>query len=55
MEYKDKIFRMHYENRRLLIKTENFTNLIDDLLDSNPIPAVSYANNLRKRKIDREV
>jgi len=53
MEYTDKIFRMHYDNRRLLINTENFTNLNYYLLDSNPIPDVGYAKNLSK--IYREV
>lgn len=52
-ELQRKIFRMHYDNRRLLINTENFTNLNDYLLDSNPRTVVGYAKKLRK--IYREV
>jgi hypothetical protein len=54
MEYKDKdkIFKMHYDNSRLLINTENFTNLKDSLLDSNTISDVELAKNLRRERFN---
>lgn len=48
--YRDQFFRMHYDNRRLIIdppKNECFTDFNDGLLDSKPVMNVEMASNLR--------
>lgn len=48
--YRDQLFRMHYDNRRLIIDPTNnecYTDFNDCLLDSKPVITVETASNLR--------
>jgi len=50
MVYKDQIFRLQYDNRRIILlpkKYENTTDFSGILLDSNPVPNKEYSKNLR--------
>jgi len=50
MVYKDQIFRLQFDNRRIIIVPEEFSNSVDFskiLLDSKPVPNVEYCRNLR--------
>ena len=47
---KDQIFRLHFDNRRIIIVPKEFENSIDFskiLLDSKPLPNITKAKNLR--------
>ena len=48
--YRDQLFRMHYDNRRLIVEPEkpaDFDNFNNCLLDSKPVRNVNEALNLR--------
>jgi len=50
MVYKDQIFRLQYDNRRIIIVPKGLENNIDFssiLLDSKPVPNKEYSKNLR--------
>jgi hypothetical protein len=49
--YKDQVFRLHYDNRRLIQIPDNFDESIFDLsktlLDSKPVKSIEESRNLR--------
>jgi hypothetical protein len=47
MVYKDQIFRMHYDNRRVLEWESTIPASIEHLIDSKPLTNVSHGKNLR--------
>jgi len=47
MVYKDQIFRMHYDNRRLIVEPDDFKSINDGLLNSLPLQDIDHAKNLR--------
>jgi len=47
MVYKDQIFRMHYDNRRVLEWESTIPASIEQLIDSKPLTNVSHGKNLR--------
>lgn len=47
MKYRDQIFRMHYDNRRVLASESSIPPTIEKLVDSVPVPEISVGKNLR--------
>lgn len=47
MKYRDQIFRMHYDNRRVLMGESTIPSKIEQLLDSKPLENVVHGENLR--------
>lgn len=47
MKYRDQLFRMHYDNRRVLLWETTIPSTIEVLVDSKPVKNVQEGDNLR--------
>ena len=47
MKYRDQLFRLHYDNRRVLRWESSIPGAVEKLVDSDPIVAVEECKNLR--------
>ena len=47
MKYRDQLFRMHYDNRRVLLWETTIPSTIEALVDSKPLKDVQDGDNLR--------
>jgi hypothetical protein len=47
MVHKDQIFRMHFDNRRVLEWESTIPSTIEHLIDSKPLTTISHGKNLR--------
>jgi len=47
MNYRDQLFRMHFDNRRLLEWETTIPSTIEELMDSKPLVNINQGQNLR--------
>lgn len=47
MQHKDQLFRMHFDNRRILNSETTVPTSVEELLDSKPLESIKQGENLR--------